>query len=217
MDIEQARANMVQQQIRPYEVLDTKLLDLLATLPREVFVPKQFQQIAFADTEIPLAENQFMLAPKIIGKILQAIHVTKRELVLEIGTGSGYLTALLALLSQKVTSIEIHKILYEQARKRLQTLNIQNVAMLHSDAMQELHLAKSCDLIVLTGSVAYLPNELSQAMRYGSRIFAVIGQPPIMHACLLTRIDQNNWSTVQLFETCIPQLINVPYQPQFEF
>ena len=217
MDIEQARFNMVAQQIHPCGVFDKRVLDALMKCPRELFVPEPYKQLAFADTQIPLENNQYMLEPKLVGKIIQALNLNGNQSVLEIGTGSGYMTALLAELAQKVTSIEIFRDLYEQARKRLQTINLQNIEMLNEDAIKYLQTPKSFDRIVLTGSVAVFPDEVGTLLSNNGKAFAITGKPPTMEASVLTRNNQGGFSRVVLSEACIPPLIGFQVSREFEF
>ncbi|SNR80212.1 protein-L-isoaspartate(D-aspartate) O-methyltransferase [Methylobacillus rhizosphaerae] len=215
-DVEQARFNMIEQQIRPWEVLDGTVLDLLSRVPREQFVPDQYRGLAFADIEIPIGAGQTMLSPKMEGRILQALAIQPTDKVLEIGTGSGYFTALLASLAHEVHSIEINAELSRQAHEKLVQQGIQNVTLHVGDGVNTWHGNDTYDVIVFTGSLA-LPPEATQHLRMNGRLFAVIGQPPVMEATLIRRINEESFRQDVIFETCLPPLENAPQPQQFAF
>ncbi|MCB5190758.1 protein-L-isoaspartate O-methyltransferase [Methylobacillus arboreus] len=215
-DVEQARFNMIEQQIRPWEVLDGTVLDLLSRVPREAFVPKQYQGLAFADIEIPIGSGQTMLSPKMEGRILQTLGIKPADKVLEIGTGSGYLTALLASLAREVHSIEINAELSRQAHERLIQQHIHNVTLYVGDGAQGWPDNAPYDVIVFTGSLA-LPPLAAQQLNVGGRLFAVIGEAPVMEATIVRRISEESFRQDVIFETCLPQLENAPQPQKFNF
>jgi protein-L-isoaspartate(D-aspartate) O-methyltransferase len=215
---EQSRFNMVEQQIRPWDVLDPKVLELFKKIPREDFVPKQYKGLAFADIEIPLGEGQQMLSPKIEGRILQALSVKPTDKVLEIGTGVGYLTALLAKQAKQVDSIELHAKLSLQASKNLAAHKIKNVKLSVGDGTQGLAAKAPYDVIVFTGALATPPNQQLEAqLALGGRMFVVVGEPPAMEAILVERIASDIFKRDALFETCLPLLANAPIPSKFSF
>ncbi len=217
MNFEIARSNMLEQQIRPWDVLDCKSLDIIEQIPREDFVPKQYKKVAFSDTELPLAHHQYMLEPKIEAKILQAIQVKTTDLILEIGTGSGYLTALLAHTAKNVHSIDIHNDLIETAKNTLTSLDIDNITFEHID-FNHLELnSKQYDAIVVGGSIENVPEKLKQALAMNGRLFVICGKNPLMLAKLYTRISSEQWIEEILFETEIPALENIKEKEEFVF
>jgi protein-L-isoaspartate(D-aspartate) O-methyltransferase len=209
--------SLVQNQLKPCQVLDPNVLQLMRNTPRELFVPASFKSLAYAATEIPLGHEQHMLNPTLIGQILQALELNGHEQVLEIGTGSGYLTYLLANLSNHVSSVEINTSLAAQASKRLASLGQKNIEIICGNAFTILKGAKAFDALVLTGSVPSLPNAVIQQAKIGGRLFAVIGQAPLMHACIFTRINEEESSKTTLFETVVPPLRELANAPNFEF
>jgi protein-L-isoaspartate(D-aspartate) O-methyltransferase len=220
MDFEQARFNMVEQQIRTWEVLDQGVLDLLFTVKREDFVPAAYRAIAFTDMEIPLGHEQSMMSPKLEARIVQEVALRAGEAVLEVGTGSGYLTALLAKRAAQVTSIEYFEDLSKQASTRLQAAGISNVTLLIGDgvnASSSLIDGKKFEVIVLTGSLPMLPEAFLQHLNIGGRLFAIVGDAPVMKACLITKTAEAAFTTIELFETAIAPLINAPQPPRFHF
>lgn len=217
MNFETARFNMLEQQIRPWEVLDQKSLDIIEEIPREDFVSAPYKAMAFADMELPLGQGQFMLAPKIEAKILQAVQIQKYDKILEIGTGSGYLTALMASLGQQIKSLEIRAEFTEQARSRLDTLNIGNVELETIDAAQGYDTNEKFDVIVITGSLPNLPDSYKNKLTTGGRLFVVTGQEPIMEAHLITRTSNEQWADVALFETQLATLDNAVMPNPFNF
>lgn len=221
MNIEQARFNMVEQQIRPWEVLDQDVLDLLYVVRREEFVPEAYRGLAFADLEIPLYENapegERMMLPKHEARILQALAVNKGERVLEVGTGSGYLTALLAARAHHVYSVEINPRLKAFGESNLRRAGVENVTTDLGDASRGWPKYAPYDVIVLTGSTPVLPDGLPAQLKAGGRLFAVVGDPPAMEAQLITRISEGDCRTTGLFETCLAPLRNAPRPARFEF
>ncbi|WP_287109941.1 protein-L-isoaspartate O-methyltransferase [Methylobacillus sp.] len=215
-DVEQARFNMIEQQIRPWEVLDGTVLELLSRVPREAFVPVQYRGLAFADIEIPIGFGQTMLSPKMEGRILQALEIKPTDKVLEIGTGSGYFTALLASLAQQVHSVEINAELSHQAHLKLLQQQIHNVTLHIGDGARGWPGNAPYDVIVFTGSLA-LPPLINDQLRVGGRLFAVIGEPPVMEATIMRRISEDAVRQDVIFETTLPQLENAPQPEKFDF
>lgn len=216
MNIKQARFNMIKQQIRTWEVLDPVVLDLLQQVPREDFVPDGYKGLAFADLEIPLGYGESMLSPKLEARMLQALEISKTDRVLEIGTGSGYMTALLANLAQHVTSVEIIPDLSRSAASRLTTHGIANVTLEVGDGARGWGSA-TYDVIVLTGSVPLLPQAFQQQLEPGGRLLAVVGEAPAMEAMLVRCVEPQVYRRTALFETCIPALQNAPQPERFSF
>jgi protein-L-isoaspartate(D-aspartate) O-methyltransferase len=217
LQVKQSRFNMIEQQIRPWEVLDSAVLDLLAKLPRENFVPKQYMGLAFADLEIPLGDGQLMLSPKMEGRILQSLEIKKTDKVLEIGTGSGYLTALLALQAKHVDSIELNAKISKQAAKNIAAQGIENVNLVVADGVNGLPTNAPYDVIVFTASTPVLNLQVERQLNIGGRLFVVVGEAPAMEATLITRISAEDFKTDILFETCLPAINNAPHVEKFEF
>jgi protein-L-isoaspartate(D-aspartate) O-methyltransferase len=217
MNFDQARANMVEQQIRPWEVLDQAVLDLLYAVPREDFVPAAFRALAFADMEIPIGEGERMMAPKIEARIVQELAPRKHERVLEVGTGSGYLTALLAHRAAHVHSVEIRPSLAAFGRENLQRHGADNVTLEIGDAARGWPTRAPYDAIVLTGSTPVLPRALLDQLAPGGRLFAVVGEPPVMVARLVTCTAPGAFRTVELFDTLLAPLVNAEQSPRFRF
>lgn len=212
---EQSRFNMIEQQIRTWEVLDPVVLDLLKKLPREDFVPSQYEGLAFADLEIPLGEGQLMLSPKVEGRILQALEIKKTDKVLEIGTGAGYLTALMALQAKHVDSLELNTKLSAAAAKRITSHKIKNVSLKVADGL--VAGEGIYDVIVFTGSLPVYPTEIERQLAIGGRMFVVVGDEPAMEAVLSTRVNNDAVKQNVLFETCLPVLFNAPQPSRFSF
>lgn len=217
MNFEQARFNMVEQQIRPWEVLDQDVLDLLYVVRREDFVPAEYRDIAFSDTEIPLGEGERMWAPKIEAKVLQALAPKKNERALEVGTGSGYFAALLAHCVHHVASVEISPKLKAFAEQNLKRQGIDNVSVDLGDAAQGWGAQSPYDIIVLTGSVPVLPQQFLGQLKPGGRIFAIVGDAPVMEARIITATSDGAGRSENIFETCFPALRNVPQPKRFSF
>ncbi|MEK7768141.1 MAG: protein-L-isoaspartate O-methyltransferase [Pseudomonadota bacterium] len=221
MDLEQTRYNMVEQQIRPWDVLDQKVLNLLFELRREEFVPAIYRSLAFVDMEIPLGHGEVMLAPKMEARILQELQIKKTDRILEVGSGSGYLTALLAKQGEHVYSVEIVPELKAMAEKNLQAHGISNVTLEQGDAARGWPGHGPYDVIVLTGSTPVLPEAFQNSLKTGGRMFAVVGDAPVMEAVLVTCVAQEKeagvYNTISLFETCIPLLRNAQQPERFVF
>lgn len=213
----EARFNMVEQQIRTWEVLDPVVLALFTEVPRENFVAESQIGLAFADVELPIGCGQTMLSPKLEGRILQALAVKKTDKVLVVGTGSGYLTALLATLAAHVHAVEIYPELSEMAKARLKKQNIHNVTLHVGDGANGFAAAAPYDVIVFTGSMPLRPIAAGKMLNVGGRLFAVIGDMPIMQATLTQRVTEDAFRHDTLFETCLPPLENVPQAAKFEF
>ena len=216
MDFEQARFNMIEQQIRPWDVLDPDVLDLLAAVKREDFVPPAYRSLAFADMEIPLPCGESMLAPKMEARVLQELAVRKHEWVLEVGAGSGFMAALLGHCAAHVLSLEIHPELAEAAQQRLRQAGVMNANVRCLDASRELPPGEF-DVIVLSGSVAQLPQPLVDRLKPGGRLCAVVGDLPVMRAQLLTRTGERESRLVDLFDTVAPRLHGFAETPRFRF
>ena len=217
MDIETARFNMVEQQIRPWEVLDANVLGACAKIPRERFVPDAYRQLAFCDTAIDIGHGQTMMPPKLEARLLQALDVQRADRVLEIGTGNGYLAALLATLAAHVTSIELFEDLSARAKRNLRHAGISNVALHAGDALDGWSTAEPYDVIVVTGSSPQRRPLIEQQLSLSGRMFIVIGVAPVMEALLVTRLAKDSWATESLFETELAPLIGAETKPAFEF
>jgi protein-L-isoaspartate(D-aspartate) O-methyltransferase len=215
IDIEQARFNMIEQQVRPWDVLDQRVLDVMSATPREDFVPERYRSLAFADINIPLGHDQVMMAPKTEGRLLQVLDVQAGDSVLEIGTGSGYLTACLSRLGNHVTSIEIFPEFREAAAAKLAAHGFRNVTLRDADAANGIGSDTRYDVIAVTGSLPLLHRQFHDNLAIGGRLFVIAGMPPVMEALLITRIDERNWSRESLFETSLPPLLHAEQPQQF--
>jgi protein-L-isoaspartate(D-aspartate) O-methyltransferase len=217
MNIEQARFNMIEQQIRPWDVLDIEVLDLLHVVKRENFVPVAHKALAFVDTEIPLAGGENMLFPKIEARLLQDVTVKKHESVLEIGTGSGYMAALLAHRARHVTTVEISPELKTLAEQNLASNGVTNVTVELGDGAQGWANGAPFDVIVVSGSLPVLPEALLQQLKVGGRLAVIIGQAPAMKAQLITRTGEAGYDTRTLFETNVKALELAVAPSTFQF
>lgn len=221
MDLEQSRFNMVEQQIRPWDVLDQEVLKLLFELRREEFVPAAYRSLAFVDMEIPLGQGEVMLAPRFEARILQELQIKETDRILEVGTGSGYLTALLARSGEHVYSVELVPELKAMAEKNLSAHGIGNVTLELGDASRGWTAHAPYDVIVLTGSTPVLPDAFRKSLKPGGRMFAVVGDAPVMRAvlvnCLAQEGEADAYNTIGLFETCIPPLKNAKQPERFTF
>ncbi|MGW8227279.1 MAG: protein-L-isoaspartate O-methyltransferase family protein [Gammaproteobacteria bacterium] len=215
MNLDQARLNMIEQQIRPWEVLDQRVLDLLNTVPREEFVPEAYRMLAFTDMSIPLGDGQVMMPPRVEARIVQALNLQEDETVLEIGTGSGYVTALLASLARQVISVDINPDMIRQASDKLAAHGITNVTLETGDGARGWNAHAPYDVIVVTGSLPILPATFKQALKVGGRLLAIVGDSPAMEVLLITRIGEMEWAEEALFETDLPALINAPQPERF--
>jgi protein-L-isoaspartate(D-aspartate) O-methyltransferase len=216
MDTLAARQQMVDQQIRTWEVLDPRVLDAFSQVPREAFVPAGYRELAFADSAIPIGFGQSMLAPKLQGRILQALAPNASDSVLEVGSGLGYLSACLSLLAARTHSIEIHAGLTELAVANLRAVPQARVQFETRDAFSGAALGEY-DVIALTGSLPVYDTRFEQALRVGGRLFAMVGSAPVMDACLVRRVDENEWIRESLFETVVEPLVNATAAQKFVF
>lgn len=217
MNFEKARFNMVEQQIRPWEVLDFDVLDLLMSVRREEFVPEAYKSLALSEAEIPLGHGGSMLIPVIEGKILQAIQVKRSDKVLEVGAGSGYFAALLAARADWVRTVEIDPALVTMAHENLKRYGVENVIVEEGDAIRGWPGNAPYDLIVVSGGVPYIPETLLQQLKVGGRLFAFVGEPQLMTATLVTQVSEGNFRTESLFENAVPMMRNAPQKSQFKF
>jgi protein-L-isoaspartate(D-aspartate) O-methyltransferase len=221
MDIEQARFNMIEQQIRTWEVLDQSVLSLLALVRREDFVPPALRALAFVDTEVPLREGgargQCMFAPKLEARLLQDLAVARHEQVLEVGAGSGHMAALLAHTAQQVTSFEIVPELARTAEANLRRAGVMNARVIEGDGSRGLPEEAPFDAILLSGSVASVPQHLLEQLKPGGRFMAIVGFEPIMRATLVTRIGEDEYRHAELFDTLAPRLAGFDEPPRFRF
>lgn len=217
MNVEQARLNMIEHQIRPWEVLDQEVLDLLYTVKREDFVPAAYRMLAFSDMEIPIGHGECMWPPKLEARVLQELAVKNTDNVLEIGTGSGYFTALLARRAQHVYSVEIQPELKTAGEANLRRAGVANATVELGDAARGWTKHAPYDVIVLTGSTPELPQSLLQQMKPGARLFAIVGNPPVMAARLVTCTGEGLYSSIDLLETQIAPLANAPAGARFSF
>ncbi len=216
-NVEQARINMVEQQIRPWYMFDNQVLDLFAAMPRDEFVPTGYKQLAYADSKVPLSQNQHMMPPREEARMLQALSIKKTDLVLEIGTGSGYITALLATLGDKVFSIDIIKDYLESAQEKCQSLGLNNIEFEEGDASNGWSHYGPYNVIAITGGFYELPEPFKKSLTIGGRLFCIEGSKPAMKAKLITRTDEDNWLEEVLFETEIELLINAKKAEAFLF
>ncbi len=216
MNVEIARRQMIEQQVRAWEVLDERVLGALAQVRRELFVPEAFRELAFADTQIPIGHGQFMLAPKMEGRFLQALELDPTDDVLEVGAGSGFFAACLARLCSKVHSIEIFADLCEFAKENLRASGVSGVQIETQDAMMLDHSPRY-DAIAVTGSMPVYDHRFERALKIGGRLVVVVGESPVMEARLIRRASETQWVQESLFETVIEPLINAPQPPRFLF
>ncbi len=224
IDLEHARFNMIEQQIRPWDVLDTSVLALLSVVRREDFVPLAHKALAFVDMQIPLRSGpqaaqlgQAMLEPRVEARLLQDLHVAPGDKVLEVGTGSGYMAALLANRAQRVITLEIDPELARTARANLQRAGITNVEVRETDGAKGLPAEAPFDVIVLSGSVAEVPQALLSQLKVGGRLFAIVGFEPVMRATLVTRTGDASFTTTQPWDTVAPRLAHFAEPSRFHF
>ena len=216
MDTDFARQQMVEQQVRAWDVLDPGILQVLKDIPREQFVPAGYEALAFADTEIPIGHGESMMTPTIEGRLLQALNPEGGDKVLEVGTGTGFLAACLARLSGNVTSIDIHDDFLEHAKGNFENSDIDDVTLLQMDATRELPDGEF-DLIAVTASVEEFDPRFVAALAPGGRLFIVVGKKPAMEARLVTKTGDNDWHSESLFETVLSPLVDPDRTPEFLF
>jgi protein-L-isoaspartate(D-aspartate) O-methyltransferase len=216
MNLEVAREQMIGQQLRAWGVLDERVLGVIREIPREIFVPAGWAGVAYSDAAIPVGDGKSLPAPKIHGRMLQALGPLPGESVLEIGTGTGYLTACLARLAGHVTSIEIHEDLSEAARTNLERIGVRNVRLVVDDAFS-MDFSRRYDVIAINGSLPVLDKRFEKLLAAGGRMFVLVGSDPVMQASLVTRVGDDEWSRRHLFETCLPALENAPRPEAFVF
>lgn len=217
MNIEQARFNMIEQQIRPWNVLDQDVLDLLQVVKREQFVPEAYKSLAFVDSEIPLPTGEAMFTPKVEARIMQELQVKKHETVLEIGAGSGYMAALLAHKARHVVSVEIVPELAELARRNLAAAGVANVAVEQGNGAEGWSNGAPFDVIVISGALELLPEAFLKQVKVGGRIFSIVGEAPVMTAQVTQRVSDNAYDTVKVFETNVKPLQAAPVPSRFTF
>lgn len=216
IDFESARRRMLEHQVRTWNVTDGRLLEVMARTPREDYVPTAYRGLAFADMNIPLGHGQVMLAPRLQARLVQALALDPKDKVLEVGTGSGYVTALLAALAAQVYSVEIVPELAEEARRRLAAQGVRNATVEVGDAARGWPAHAPYDAILVTGSVPLLPDSLPEQLAPGGRLVVVVGRAPAMEALRIERLEYG-WHEESLFDTVVPPLINAPEPPRFVF
>jgi len=217
VNLDEARFNMIEQQIRPWEVLDQSVLDALTIIPREDYVPIPYLNLAFADICIPLGRTEVMMPPRLEARMLQALAVESSDTILEVGTGSGYITAVLAEMGRHVFSVEIHPQFSNEALVKLGDHDVLNVTLEVGDAAQGWDRHGPYDVIAITGSLPVLPEAFAQSLRVGGRLFAIVGDAPVMEAILITRLGETEFQREGLFETNLPPLRNARQPNRFVF
>ncbi|HEY1991776.1 MAG TPA: protein-L-isoaspartate O-methyltransferase [Gammaproteobacteria bacterium] len=217
MDTQDARTQMVQQQIRAWHVLDLGVLAVFEALPRDKFVPEAYRGVAYADTPIPLPHGEYMWIPTVEGRVLQALDVKLTDTVLEIGTGAGYFAACLAKRAREVHSVDIHPDFIEGAGKTLKALGFKNVKLETRDGTRLDWLEQRYDVIVVTGSLPVFQQPYAERLNVGGRLFVIVGQSPVMEGLLITRTAEDAWSRASLFETDVPALKNAAEPSRFKF
>ena len=215
-DVQFARRQMIDQQVRAWDVLDLRVLDALQQVPREEFVPAAYRELAFADTAVPIGHGQFMLAPKVEGRILQALEIQPGEDALEVGTGTGFFAACLGRLARRVRSIDLFDDFVESARERYRRVGVHNVTTQTLDAMQ-LEEPEAWDVIALTAALPVYDARFERALKVGGRLFVAVGTGPMLDARRITRVGPAEWLRESLFETGMPALIHAPEPPKFVF
>jgi len=217
MSIDASRNHMVQQQIRPQQVTDSKVLEALSQVPREDFVPADYQALAFAETFIPLSHGQFMLTPALEGQFLQALSIKSTDKILEVGTGSGYFTALLSKLGKHVYSVDCFEDLLEEANEKFRQHHLYNITLAHGKAENGWPNHAPYDAMIFTGAMPALPKNIHEQLNIGGRLLAVIGTEKLMRAVLIQKIAQNKTQEKILFETQIPKLLDIKEPRVFNF
>jgi protein-L-isoaspartate(D-aspartate) O-methyltransferase len=216
MQTQDAQVQMIEQQVRAWDVLDERVLDVMRRVPRELFVPPAQRFLAYADVEVPLARGQHMLRPSVVGRLLQALLPLAEESVLEVGTGTGFVTACLRALGARVTSLELFPELAESARTNLAALAVRDVEVVDGDALR-IESGTRYDVIALTASLPVYEPRFERALNVGGRLFVVVGEPPVMEARLVRRTAEDAWSSQSLFETVIDPLVNAQRPAEFTF
>jgi len=216
MNIEQARFNMIEQQIRPWDVLDIDVLNVIENTPRELFVPQAHQKLAFSDLEIPLGNDQFMMSPKLEARMLQALQIQANDEILEIGTGSGFVTACLAKLGKQVDTIEYYEDLSKQAESSTQQQGLNNIYFQVNDIITSPLPNKKYDVIAVTASMPEYSDQFEKHLNNNGRLFVISGKAPVMHAKLISRVDEHSFGNSNLFETNLPPLIGMQAPELFE-
>ena len=217
MNVEQARFNMIEQQIRPWDVLDQDVLSLLSIVRREDFVPPAYRALAFVDMQVPLPEGQFMLEPKLEARLLQDLKLARHEKVLEVGAGSGHMAALLAHRAQHVVTLDNRPALARLAAQNLRRAGVMNVTVQEADGSLGLPAEAPFDAILLSGSVASAPSALLEQLKVGGRLMAIVGEQPVMRATLVTRVSERDFRSVDIFDTVAPRLDGFAEPPRFRF
>jgi len=217
MNVEQARFNMIEQQIRPWDVLDQEVLSLLSVVRREDFVPPAYRALAFVDMQVPLPEGQFMLEPKVEARLLQDLKLARHEKVLEVGAGSGHMAALLAHRVQQVVTLETRPALARLAADNLRRAGVMNATVHPADGAQGLPAEAPFDAILLSGSVASAPSALLEQLKVGGRLMAIVGEVPVMRATLVTRMSERDFRSIDIFDTVAPRLDGFAEPPRFRF
>jgi len=210
------REQMIEQQVRAWDVLDERVLQILRKVPRDQFTPEQQRFRAYADSEVPLPHDQHMLRPSVVGRLLQALDLKGSEHVLEIGAGSGFITACLRTAAARVRSVEIFPALAEMARRNLDSLGLRDIEVVTADALQ-LDTGSHYGAIAITGSLPVYDERFERQLEIGGRLFVVVGEPPVMEARLIRRTGENSWTSESLFETVIDPLVNARRLPEFRF
>ena len=217
MNVEQARFNMIEQQIRPWDVLDQEVLSLLSVVRREDFVPPAYRALAFVDMQVPLPEGQYMLEPKVEARLLQDLKLARHEKVLEVGAGSGHMAALLAHRAQFVVTLDNRPALARLAAGNLRRAGVMNATVHQADGAQGLPAEAPFDAILLSGSVASAPSALLEQLKVGGRLMAILGEVPVMRATLVTRVSERDFRSVDIFDTVAPRLDGFAEPPRFRF
>ena len=217
INLDHAHANMVAQQVRPNDVLNPQVLVALKTIKRDKFVKEKFIKFAYADMQLPMDFGQFMLSPVQEGRFLEALNIKSNEQILEIGTGSGYFTAILSTLADQVLSVELIPELSHHAQKILAKMGISNIAFEVGDAAYKWELKERIDIIIITAALITIPGDYLQDLKVGGRMLAVVGKPPVMSVQLICRISECKWQTKIVYETLIPAMINAEPAPEFTF
>ena len=222
VNFELARRNMIAQQVRPWDVLDDRVLDAMQHVPREDFVPAEYRNVAYTDLELPIGHEQVLMAPKLVGRMLQALDIQPHDRVLEVGTGTGYTTALLARLAHEghVYSVDLQSEFTTAARQRLASHGIRNVTLETGNAVNGWDAHEPYDAIAITGSLPLLTDgfqRIRESLAVGGRLFVIVGEAPTMEAILITRMTDNEWRSEGLFETLLPALVHAPRPQRFVF